>query len=86
MPQRLATLVALLAFAVCLVAGGFGAGNPFTTTVGRALAAMVVTYLIGLVVGVMGRKAIDENLAPATPAAEPTPPAPALKPKPAAGR
>ena len=76
MPKRLATLVALLAFALCLIVGTFEAGNPFTTTVGRALVAMAATYAVGLVVGTMGRKAIDENLAAAaatttTPAVEP---------------
>ena len=62
MPQRLAAVLALIAFAVCLVVGGIQAGNPFTTTVMRALAAMVGTFVIGLIVGYMGQKMIDENL------------------------
>jgi len=89
MPQRLAVIVALLAFAVCLFVGGFQVGNPFTTTVGRALAAMAGTYVVGLIVGMMGRRAIDENLAvvpqPAAPA-PPVVPGPAVKAKPADGR
>ena len=73
MAQRIATSVALLAFAACLVAGTFGAGNPFTTTVLRALSAMAGTYVVGLVVGLMVRRTIDENLAAtaAEPAAGP---------------
>ncbi len=62
MPQRLAAVMALLAFAVCLLIGGLQADNPFTTTVSRALAAMAGTFVIGLIVGVMGQKMIDENL------------------------
>ena len=81
MPQRLAAIVALLAFAVCLCVGGFQAGNPFTTTVGRALVAMAGTYVIGLIVGTMGRRAIEENLAPAEP-----PPAEPVKPAAPKGR
>ena len=49
MAQRLAAILALLAFAVCLYVGGVEAGNPFTTTVGRALVAMGGTYVVGLI-------------------------------------
>jgi len=62
MPQRLAAVMALLAFALCLLVGGVQAGNPFGTTVTRALAAMAGTFVIGLVVGHMGQRMIDENL------------------------
>jgi hypothetical protein len=62
MPQRLAAALALLAFAVCLVIGGIETDNPFTTTVVRALVAMIGTFVIGLIVGSMGQKMIDENL------------------------
>lgn len=54
--------MALLAFAVCLLIGGLQAGNPFTTTVSRALVAMAGTFLIGLIVGTMGQKMIDETV------------------------
>jgi hypothetical protein len=66
MPTRLAAILALLVFAVCLLVGGLETGNTFTTTVGRALAAMVGTFVIGLIIGSMGQKMIDENLTPAT--------------------
>lgn len=61
MATRIAAVTALLAFVICLLAGG-AADNTFTTTVGRALLAMMVTLVIGLVVGGMARKMLDENL------------------------
>ena len=64
MPQRLAAVMALLAFAVCLIAGGISAGNPFTNTVIRALQAMAATFAIALIVGFMGQKMVEENLKP----------------------
>ncbi len=85
MAQRLASILALLAFAVCLFVGGFQVGNPFTVTVGRALAAMAGTYVLGLIVGAMGQRVIEENLTPAAvvPVPEPGPPLPASPPAPA---
>lgn len=62
MPQRLAASLAVLAFAVCLVIGGLQAGNTFTTTVTRALLAMVGTLVVGRVVGAMGQRMLDENV------------------------
>ena len=62
MPSRMAACLALIAFAVCLVVGGLEAGNTFATTVSRALAAMAVTYVVGLIVGVMGERMLDDNL------------------------
>jgi hypothetical protein len=38
------------------------AGNTFVTTVARALLAMAGTFVIGLIVGLMGEKMLDENL------------------------
>jgi uncharacterized protein YqgC (DUF456 family) len=62
MPKRLAAILALLVFAVCLIVGGLETGNPFATTVARALGAMVGTFVIGLIVGSMAQKMLDENL------------------------
>ena len=62
MPHRLAASLALLVFAACLFVGGVQAGNPFSTTVWRALLAMGGTYVIGLIVGTMGQKMIEENV------------------------
>ena len=62
MPQKLASTLALLAFAACLVVGGVHAGNPFSTTIQRALLAMAGTYVIGLIIGSMAQKMIEENV------------------------
>ena len=62
MARRMAGALALVVFAVCVLAG-IGAGNTFERILARALAAMAVTFLVGLVVGAMAQKMIDENLA-----------------------
>ncbi|MGA3068234.1 MAG: hypothetical protein ABSF29_15425 [Tepidisphaeraceae bacterium] len=54
--------MALLVFAVCLVVGGLEADNSFATTVERAIVAMLATLVIGLIIGTMAQKMIDENL------------------------
>ena len=61
MPNRVAGVLALIAFAAFLVAG-MAASNPFGTTVSRALLAMAATFVIGLVLGSMGQRMLDENL------------------------
>jgi len=58
----MAAVMSLIVFALCLVVGGLEAGNPFTTTVRRALVAMVGTLIIGLVVGAGFRAMLRENL------------------------
>jgi hypothetical protein len=62
MSNRIAASLALIAFAACLLTGGLQAGNPFSTTVLRALTAMAGTYVIGLIIGAMAQKMLDENL------------------------
>lgn len=64
MPTRLAASLALLAFVACLWAGGIEAGNPFATTVGRALQALVGTFAVALVVGWAGEKLVAESVPP----------------------
>jgi len=59
--QRIASALSLLVFALCLVIG-IEAGNPFGTVVSRALLAMLVTLVIGLILGAMAQKILDENL------------------------
>jgi hypothetical protein len=61
MPQRVAASMALLAFAICLIAGGLQARNSFTTTAGRALVAMGVTFVVGLALGWMAQRMLDEK-------------------------
>jgi putative Mn2+ efflux pump MntP len=63
MPSRLAATLAMLAFAICLVIGAFQADNTFSTTITRALTAMVGTLVVGLIVGWAGQKMIDERIA-----------------------
>jgi len=52
---------AFLVFAVCLIVG-VAADNTFSTTVERALAAMGATLVIGLILGAMAQKMLEENV------------------------
>ena len=61
MPRRLAAAVSLIVFSVCLLSGML-AGNTFVETVRRALVGMFVTLGIGLVVGFMAQKMLEENV------------------------
>jgi putative Mn2+ efflux pump MntP len=61
MPNRIAATTSLIAFAICLVMG-MVAENPFSTILLRALAAMGVTLIVGMVLGAMGQKMIEENI------------------------
>jgi hypothetical protein len=61
MANRLAACCALVVFALCLLLG-LEANNSFTTTVSRALAAMAGTYGVGLLLGWIAQKMLDENL------------------------
>lgn len=62
MQQRMAGSMAIIAFAVCLLIGGWQADNTFTTTVCRALAAMAGTFVVGLILGAVAQKMLEENL------------------------
>ncbi len=62
MVRRMAATMALVAFALCIVAG-YQAENPFSTIVSKAMLALVVTFVVGLVVGTMAQKMLDENMA-----------------------
>jgi putative Mn2+ efflux pump MntP len=61
MTKRLSGVMALIAFAFCLCVG-MRAGNPFSSTVGRAVVALFATLLLGMVIGTMGEKMLEENL------------------------
>ncbi len=61
MTRRIAATFALVVFAMCLVEG-LRAGNPFGTVVLRALLGLVVTFGVGLILGVMAAKMLNENL------------------------
>ena len=58
--RKIAAASALIAFAVCLIQG-LVAENTFATTVSRGLAAMAMTFVVGLVVGAMGEKMYEEH-------------------------
>ena len=62
MARRTAGILALLAFAVCVVAG-LNAGNSTATVLSNALLAMAATFAVGLVVGAMAQKMLEENVA-----------------------
>ena len=64
MVRRIAASLALVAFFVCILAG-MHAENPFSTVVANALLALVVTFVVGLVLGAMAQKMLDENMAAA---------------------
>src|SRR5688500_15993723 len=61
MTRRLAAATSLVAFALCLLAG-MAAENTLSTTLSRALVAMVGTLVVGLVVGAMGQRMLEENV------------------------
>ena len=61
MPRRLAVAVALLVCAVCVLCG-LAADNTFAEIVWRALKAMFATLAIGLVVGTMAQKMLDDSV------------------------
>jgi hypothetical protein len=62
MTRRIAATMSFVAFAVCIFVG-IEADNPFTTVVSKALLAMLVTFVVGLVLGTMAQKMLDENIA-----------------------
>lgn len=61
MTRRIAATLALIAFALCLVMG-IVAENDFATTVLTAIKALFVTFFVGLIVGSMAQRMLDENL------------------------
>lgn len=61
MARRMAAAMSMIVFAVCLLAG-LAAGNSPATILYKALVAMVGTLVIGLLVGAMAQKMLDENI------------------------
>jgi hypothetical protein len=62
MANRIACVLALIAFVMTLLIGCFEAGNGFGMVVLRALAAMLGTLVVGFIVGVMAEKMMAEHL------------------------
>ena len=54
--------MSLLVFAICLLCG-VAARNSFEEILIRALEAMFATLVVGLIVGAMAQKMLEENLA-----------------------
>jgi hypothetical protein len=63
MALRIASIVSILAFVACLLAGVLVGDNRLETTVLRALAAMAGMFAVGLVVGLMSQAMVRERLA-----------------------
>ena len=61
MPNRIAAAMSLVAFSLCLIMGTL-AENAFSTVVLRAMGAMLATLVVGLILGAMGQKMIQENV------------------------
>jgi uncharacterized integral membrane protein len=61
MTQRIAAALSLVVFATCVWAG-IEAGNPFGTVLARAMLAMLGALVIGLILGAMAQKMLEENL------------------------
>lgn len=62
MANRLAGILAVIAFAMCLLVGAFEADNPFTTCVYRSLIAMFWTYVVGYLVGIAAERMVAEHV------------------------
>ncbi len=56
-----ASCLALIGFAAAILAG-LSVDNPASTTISRALVAMFVCYIIGLAVGAVAQRAVQEHV------------------------
>jgi NhaP-type Na+/H+ or K+/H+ antiporter len=61
MAKRMAGVLSIVVFAFCLLLG-LRAGNPFSTIVSRALVGMAGTYVVGLILGAVAQRMVDENM------------------------
>lgn len=61
MGYRIAASFSMLVFAITVV-NGIRLGNSFATTIWRGLQGMILAYIIGLVIGWIAQKMLDENL------------------------
>lgn len=62
MPRRIAATLSLIVFAITLVTGSYQANNSFATVVYRAVVAMGFSFVIGLILGWMAQRMLDENI------------------------
>lgn len=63
MVNRIAGILALVAFAMTSLVGVVEARNPFGTVVWRALLAMFGTYVVGYLIGLAAERMLSEHLA-----------------------
>ena len=61
MAKRMAGVLSIVVFAFCLLLG-LRAGNPFSTIVSRALIGMAGTYVVGLILGAVAQRMVDESM------------------------
>lgn len=62
MPRKVAAAASLLVFALCVVYGGFAAGNTVETTLARALWAMAGAGAVAFVLALMAERMLRENV------------------------
>ncbi len=62
MPVRIiATSFAFIAFTIAMICG-LAAQNPGSTIISRALVAMMVCYALGLGIGILGKRTVEEHV------------------------
>jgi hypothetical protein len=61
-PRKIAAAMSLLVFGMCLLCG-VAAHNSFEEILVRALEAMFATLVIGMIIGAMAQKMLQENIA-----------------------
>jgi hypothetical protein len=61
MGYRIAASFSMLVFAITVV-NGIRAGNAFTTTIWLGLKGLVLAYILGLLVGWIAQRMLNENL------------------------
>jgi hypothetical protein len=59
--QVIASSLGLIGFIIAILAG-LAADNPATTTIVRALAAMFICYVVGMMLGTMATHALNEHI------------------------
>ena len=58
----IATCFALVAFSASVI-GGLAVDNPALTILSRALGSMIACYILGVLIGTVAQRAIDEHIA-----------------------
>lgn len=60
--QVIASSLGLIGFIIAILAG-LAADNPETTTIVRALIAMFICYVVGMIIGAIATRALNEHIA-----------------------